>query len=367
MPGVRLGPDEALLVAARGTGPQHGLVRFIERDGTWVGRHLATVNQLSSLARHPRLPVVYGTSRIGAGGEIHAWRVIGDDAEDLGTKPSQGGDPCHLVVDPGGRLLIFTNYSTSTIGVQSLDAEGGFEGPLELLRLTGSGPEIERQDDAHPHQAFFVGDTLFVIDLGADLVREYALRPGARGAAVLVAGRTTAVPSGSGPRHAVMLPDGRLAISGELGSSLLVGRPGDPVETWANVRSTRRTGPAKTRHLRNYPGDIQRSEDGRFVYFANRGHDTDQHLRRERPGSGSRVGTRFCGRLAAASSRPRGSRPHRRVGLVRGDRAAADRGQAGTGGARLCLPGRGLAAALSLAGVPRSARRLHQGDSKWQR
>ena len=274
MPDVRLGDREALLVAARGEGPEHGLMRWVERDGTWRGALLATVNQLSSLARHPRLPVVYGTSRIGGDGEIHAWRVTGDTAETLGGKPSLGSDPCHLVVDPGGRLLIFTNYSTSTIGVQNLDAEGGFNGELELLRLTGSGPETERQEDAHPHQAFFVGDTLFVIDLGADLVREFSLRPGARGAAALVAGRTTAVPAGSGPRHAVVLPDGRLAISGELGSSLLVGRPGDPVEAWANVKSTRKTGPAKTRHLRNYPGDIQRSDDGRFVYFANRGHDT---------------------------------------------------------------------------------------------
>jgi len=274
MPEVMLGPEAALLVAARGNGSEHGLMRFVEHGGTWRGALLAKVDQLSSLARHPSLPVVYGTSRIGGDGEIHAWRVVGNTAETLGGKPSRGSDPCHLVVDPSGRLLIFTNYSTSTIGVQALDAAGGFAGQVELLPLSGSGPETERQEAAHPHQAFFVNGTLFVIDLGADLVREYSIDPGACGAAALVAGRTTAVPAGSGPRHAVMLPDGRLAISGELGSNLLLGRPGDPPEAWASVRSTLKTGPAKTRHLRNYPGDIQRSEDGRFVYFANRGHDT---------------------------------------------------------------------------------------------
>jgi 6-phosphogluconolactonase len=67
MPDVRLGPDEALLVAARGTGPEHGLTRWVQRDGQWHGKHLATVNQLSSLARHLTLPVVYGTSRMGGG------------------------------------------------------------------------------------------------------------------------------------------------------------------------------------------------------------------------------------------------------------------------------------------------------------
>ncbi len=270
----RLADGQSLLVASRGVFELHGLTRWVQQDGKWRGKTLARVNQLSSLARHPGLPVVYGTSRVGLEGEIHAWRIEGDTAITLGEKSSDGAEPCHLVVDPSGRLLIVTNYSTSTIGVQNLDADGGFDGALELVRLTGSGPDTDRQEAAHPHQAFFVGDTLFVIDLGADLVREFSIDPAARGAAALVTGRTTAVPSGSGPRHAVALSDGRLAISGELGSNLLVGRPGDPPSAWANIKSTLKTGPARTRSRRNYPGDIQPSDDGRFVYFANRGYDT---------------------------------------------------------------------------------------------
>jgi len=178
------------------------------------------------------------------------------------------------VADPKGRFLLFANYGSSTIGIQRLDDKGGFDGEVDLLRLKGSGPETARQEDAHPHQLFFVDDTLFVIDLGADLVREFSIDQSRAGAAALKETRRTRVPGGAGPRHGVMLPDGRLAISGELGSSLLVGRPGDAPEDWANVASTRRTGPARTRHERNYPGDIQRSPDGRFVYFANRGYDT---------------------------------------------------------------------------------------------
>jgi len=269
-----LAPGQALLVASRGTGPEHGLTRWVQKDGAWQGTRLATVNQLSSLSRHPSLPVVYGTSRVDDDGDIHAWRIEGETAVTLGEKSSAGAEPCHIVVDPTGRLLLFANYTSSTIGVQRLDPQGSFDGPVDLVRLTGSGPEIERQEDAHPHQLFFVDDTLFVIDLGADLVREFAVDPGRAGAAALRETSQTAVPAGAGPRHGVVLPDGRLAISGELGSNLLVGRPGDRPEAWAHVPSTKRTGPAKTRHTRNYPGDIQLSPDGRHVYFANRGYDT---------------------------------------------------------------------------------------------
>lgn len=274
MAGVSLAKGEALLVASRGSGPGHGLYRWTQGVDGWRGRQLATVKQLSALALHPSLPVVYGTSGMGQEGSIHAWRLAGDTATSLGEKLSDGAEPCHLVVDPTGALLIVTNYTSSTLGIQNLAADGSFDGAIELIKLNGGGPETDRQDDGHPHQAIFHDGVLFVVDLGADLLREYAVDPQKRGAAALTALRDTAVPAGTGPRHAVVLPDGRFAVSGELGSNLVVGRPGDPVGAWASVPSTTRSGPAKTRHTRNYPGDIQRSLDGRFVYFANRGYDT---------------------------------------------------------------------------------------------
>lgn len=274
MSNVTLSDGEVLLVASRGAEERHGLWSWSSGDHGWAGKQLATVTQLSSLARHPRLPVVYGTSRVGLEGAIHAWRIEGGRAATIGEKSSEGAEPCHLAVDPDGRLLIITNYTTSTLAIQNLAADGSFDGAIELIKLQGGGPETDRQDDAHPHQALFHDGTLFIVDLGADLLREFTLDPNARGAAALRAGPVTAVPAGSGPRHGVVLPDGRFALSGELGSNLLTGLPRSPVDSWADVPSTLRTGQAKTRHLRNYPGDIQRSREGRHVYFANRGYDT---------------------------------------------------------------------------------------------
>lgn len=274
MSGFKLGDGQSLLVASRGIFELHGLTRWVQDGDKWRGKTLAKVNQLASLARHPDLPVVYGTSRVGMEGDIHAWRIEGDTAITLSQKSSEGAEPCHLVVDPTGRLLIVTNYTTSTLGLQRLAADGSFDGPVALLKLSGGGPEIERQHDAHPHQALFNGDTLVVIDLGADLVREFSLDLSKPGANALTPTRTTAVPANTGPRHAVILPDGRLAISGELGANLVVGRLGDDVTAWANTNGTRVTAPGKTRWARNYPGDIQRSSDGHYVYFANRSINT---------------------------------------------------------------------------------------------
>jgi 6-phosphogluconolactonase len=269
MSAVEFGADEVLLVASRGVEPQHGLWLWRLEAGHWNGRQVDTVRHLSSLASHPHLPVVYGTGGGGDDGKLHAWRIDGEVEAVLSVGTSGGIDPCHLSISPDGEWLVATNYGTSDLSMQRLDGNGAFDGAPSLVALAGGGPDAERQEAAHPHQAFFVGETLVVIDLGADLVREFSVS--SDGLAPL---SSTAVPPGTGPRHGVVLDDGRLAISGELSETLLVGRLGQGAGDWQTVRSTLKTSPAQTRHTRNYPGDIQRSADGKYAYLANRSHDT---------------------------------------------------------------------------------------------
>lgn len=264
---VELLENEVLLVASRGTGAEHGLYGWTHRNGAWQGELLAPAPLLSSLAGHPSLPVVYASSGDDKSGTLSAWRIDTSGCTALSSAPSGGIEPCHLSVDPTGRVLVATNYGSSDLTVQALDDNGGFAGKPAIIALSGTGPDKDRQEAAHPHQAFFDGDTLFVIDLGADLIREYRLE-----GTTLTEIRTTPVPAGTGPRHAVRLPDGRLAVSGELGETVLTGN--SVTSDWALAKSTAITGPARTRHTRNYPGDIQRSANGKRVYLANRSHDT---------------------------------------------------------------------------------------------
>lgn len=264
-----------LFVAGRGSKPDDGLYRWTFDAGAWHGTHLVTVADLSALAGHPSLPVIYGVSGVGRRGWIHAWDIssIGQ-ARELAVIESQGEEPCHLAVDATGHTLVATNYTSSSLAVQKLAADGTFEGNLHIVHLTGNSIDPERQDVSHPHQAVFDGTRLYVVDLGADLLREYRLRPNCDAASSLAPLREATIPPGTGPRHTSLLPDGRLAISGELASTILVGSPAEDFDAWAVASSTRHTGLAKTRPPRNYPGDIRVSFDGHFAYIANRGYDT---------------------------------------------------------------------------------------------
>lgn len=262
-----MAPGEALLVAARGDGPDAGLHRYILEGGDWRGGCIAQADGLSALARHPALPVVYGTAG-SADGRLHAWRIEGEGARLLSTGRSGGDEPCALAVAPNGRALVVANYTSGTLALQRLSPEGGFDGPPETLALHGSGPDPERQEAAHPHQVIFDAGLLRVPDLGADLLRSYD----AELSGGFVPRGADTMPPGTGPRHGVVLPDGRLAVTGELAATLVLGRPG--AADWTSVPGSRRNGPARSRSPRNYPGDLQAAAAGGHVYFANRGHDT---------------------------------------------------------------------------------------------
>jgi 6-phosphogluconolactonase len=265
--------SQELYVAAHGSGPQFGLHRFQIRDGVWTGDQLAQVPALSALARHPSAPVVYGVSGGPDEGWLHAWR-IGADATPIAHVSTGGGEPCHLAVDPGGGWLVAANYATSSLAVWRVAGDGSVLGEAQLLKLSGSSVDPDRQTTAHPHHVGLDGDVAYAVDLGADVVHVFAVQTSSHAADFLTPLRDVAVPSGTGPRHLVRLGDGRVAVSGELLSTVLVGRLDTSADHWEVASSTRRGGRPGSGYERNYPGDITCSRDQRLVYLANRGHNS---------------------------------------------------------------------------------------------
>lgn len=256
MTGFRPGPGEALLVASRG----QGLWQWRREAADWEGALVASAEGLSALAVHPRLPVVYATAGAGAG-RLLAWNL--PRGEMLVNADTGGHEPGHLAIDPEGRVLIVANYASGNLALWRLDAGGGLAGGPRLVQLEGSGPDPDRQESAHPHQVLLREDGVaVVIDLGADLLREFRLDTGA---GVLEPLRERALPAGSGPRHGVFLPGGRMAISAELGNAFLHGAGDD----WGRVPATMLAREGHARFARNYPGDIALGAAG-FVHMANR-------------------------------------------------------------------------------------------------
>ncbi|WP_328466108.1 lactonase family protein [Actinoplanes sp. NBC_00393] len=223
----------------------------------------------SFLAQHPTLPVLYAVNELDDG-TVTAFAVAPDcSLIPLATQPTGGSDPCHLAVTGDGRHLVVANYGSGAVTVFPLDADGVPGARTDLLTLTGSGPDAERQSGPHAHQVLPDpnGADVLISDLGSDRVWRSRLDP--------VSGRLgPAEPAveakpGTGPRHLVRSGDGALILAGELAANLSWYRPagGPRLEPYGDVPATTLPGPA-------HPSEVAIGRDGRFVYVANRGPDT---------------------------------------------------------------------------------------------
>jgi 6-phosphogluconolactonase len=220
------------------------------------GRTLYAVNEQSSGS--------VTSIAVGAGGGL---RIIN-------TQSTGGADPCHLALDPSGRYLLSANYSSGSVSVHPVKADGGLGARTDLVTHKGSGPDRERQEGPHAHQVLpdLAGKHLLAVDLGTDSVYSYQLDT-TTGKLVLVG--TAKVKAGAGPRHLAFHPTGAFAyIANELDSTI-VAAAYDADRGVLTPGQALRTVPAGAPTTpRNYPAEVVVSADGRFVYVSNRGHDS---------------------------------------------------------------------------------------------
>lgn len=181
---------------------------------------------------------------------------------------------CHIMLDPPEKNLVAICYPEATVQVYPLNEEGEISPMFCLRRHVGSGPNKERQEEAHAHCAFFnpAGDRVYVCDLGMDTVFVYTVNPDT-GKLHRAIGENIELPPGCGPRHLVFSPDGRfMYVACELSSQIMILKRGErgiyQLEEEVSTLSP------DYGAQENYPSAIRLTKDGRFLYVSNRGEDT---------------------------------------------------------------------------------------------
>ncbi len=220
---------------------------------------------------------LYSVCRLpdGRGGGVAAFE-ISENAKSLrllNTQPIGDGGAAHLALDKTGRYLFTAQYGGGSVAVFPLDADGQIRPRSDLVEHQGSGPNKARQKSPHPHWVGVDPENrfLFVPDLGIDQVVIYQVD--------LKKGKiefhgTGQCPTGGGPRHMKFSPNGKHAyVLNELQLSVTVFQYDAKAGT-LNPIQTISTLPESLREVRNSASEIRVHPSGRFVYAANRGHDS---------------------------------------------------------------------------------------------
>ncbi|MFE5714599.1 lactonase family protein [Streptomyces sp. NPDC056501] len=204
-------------------------------------------------------------------GTVAAFDVTGPAPRPLGAPvPVEGAGPTHLALAAGH--LVTANYTSGSVTVLPLAADGTPRPATTVLRHEGSGNVPDRQSGPHAHQVLPdpSGRWVVSVDLGTDSVRICALDP-ATGALTLHG--ETALRPGTGPRHLAFHPAGTHAyVLNELEPTLTVCRwdaEAGVLEPLGETPVVPEGTPGPS-----YPSEIVAAPDGRFLWAAVRGDDT---------------------------------------------------------------------------------------------
>jgi 6-phosphogluconolactonase len=204
----------------------------------------------------------------------------------LNTVSSEGAGPAHLSVHPSGKWVLVANYAGGTVAVLPIRSNGEVGSATDVKHDRGAvGPDhaasappgsfaISGHDSPHAHMILSDPSGRFVLssDLGMDqiLVWRFDVEKG-----TLTANDPASVslPPGDGPRHFAFHPNGRWLYSLQEEASTLALFDYDAAHGRLTARQTLSSLP-KGFAGTNFTSEVTVSPDGKFVYAANRLHDS---------------------------------------------------------------------------------------------
>ena len=204
----------------------------------------------------------------------------------LNTVSSEGAGPAHLSVHPSGKYVLVANYAGGTVAVLPIRANGdlgpatdvkqdaGAVGPAHAASAPPGSFAISGHDSPHAHmiQSDSSGKFVLSADLALDRIFIWKFDSG-RGKLSANDPPWATLPPGDGPRHFAFHPAGRWLYSLQEEGSTLVTFDYDAARGRLAPKQTVSSLP-KGFTGTNFTSEVLVSRDGKFVYAANRLHDS---------------------------------------------------------------------------------------------
>jgi 6-phosphogluconolactonase (cycloisomerase 2 family) len=298
----RLKPDKTLAyvgtytgaVGAGSNGEGIYLFEMNALNGELSRRKVAAKTPSPSwIAIHPSRKYLYAVNEIddfqGGSGSVSAFAIDHASGEltALNSVSSEGTGPAYMSIDATGKYVFVANYGGGSIAVLPI-LNGGLLGPavdihrdsdsVGSTRATNAPPgsfAISGHNRPHAHMILADPQNRFVLatDLGQD--RIYAYRLDASTCKLIPSAERpfVSLPSGDGPRHFAFHPSGHWLYAIQEEASTIVFFRYDGASGSLTSQQTISTLPSGFAGS-SFASEILVSPDGRFVYAANRLHDT---------------------------------------------------------------------------------------------
>ena len=155
----------------------------------------------SFVALHPGRPLLYSVCEANGGGAVTAFAIeAGGGLRELNVVSTRHLGNCHVWVDGAGRNVLAASYGSGTIASLPILPDGSLGEPTAVIQHSGTGPDAKRQEKAHAHAVYHVGEFVYACDLGTDDIFIYRY-DSAAGTLTPHESKSGRVPAGGGPRH----------------------------------------------------------------------------------------------------------------------------------------------------------------------
>lgn len=232
------------------------------KDGSLSAATLAgETSSPSFLAFHPDKKFLYAVNEEAA--TVSAFAI--DDQTGkltfLNSQPSQGGAPCHLVVDATGKNVLAANYTGGSCICLPIEGDG------KLGKASSFRQHMGPRKHGHSIHVDRANKFALCCDLGLDQVIIYAF-DASKG--TLTPHDAFDTPKGAGPRHFAWHPDGKTAYVNGESDLTVIACDYDAAQGALKQKQVLSTLPREVERKGGSTAETVVHPSGKFVYVSNR-------------------------------------------------------------------------------------------------
>lgn len=239
-------------------------LQFNAKTGELTNLNLAAkIENPSFIAYSPNKKYLYAVGE-GGDGTVSSFKLEEKGMlKFINKQKSFGGAPCHISINKEGNKAVASNYVGGNIALYDINEDGSLEEASQVFdHNLDSIP-------SHAHSSQFIGNELFVADLGRNAMylyekedeKNYKLKDSS----------LVELTENAGPRHFTLTNDGKfIYVINEYANTVTAAKKIDDSFELIGRFSTL----SKDFKGTSYCADIHLSKDERFIYGSNRGDNS---------------------------------------------------------------------------------------------